>query len=408
MRETASRFVLPAALFGLELGAIGFAVLLFAIFLLVVGAHPLAVFGDMYTGAFGSRFSIENSLVRAAPLMLTALCTALPARLGMIIIGNEGALLLGGLGAAGTAMALPEGMPATLSLSVLLVVGGLVGGAWIALAGFLRQRRGVNETISSLLLFYVGLGVFLYLVEGPLRDPSSLNKPSTYPVGDANMLGNIPGMDVHYGLVFAAVACVLSYVLVEHTTFGFAARVVGGNLRAAKLTGLPVTRIVLIVCMLAGGAAGVAGAVEIVAIHGAANASLYAGLGFAGILVAFVARHHPLAILPVAFLMGGIEASGGVLQRRHDLPDAAVDVFKGILFLVILASEAFVPRIEAAVERWLDGRAPAAPAAVPAAAPVPAPATESGPTPTTVSGPAPANSVASAVLADPHEGRRTA
>jgi simple sugar transport system permease protein len=255
-------------------------------------------------------------------------------------------------------MALPAGMPATLSLSILLFAGALLGGAFIALAGLLRRRRGVNETISSLLLFYVGLGVFLYLVEGPLRDPASLNKPSTYPVGDANMLGNIPGMDVHWGLAFAAVACVLSYVLVDHTTFGFGSRVVGGNLRAAKLTGLPVSRIVLIVCLLAGGAAGLAGAVEIVAIHGAANASLYAGLGFAGILVSFVARHHPLAILPVAFLMGGIEASGGVLQRRHDLPDAAVDVFKGILFLVILASEAFVPRVEAAVERRLSRRAP--------------------------------------------------
>jgi simple sugar transport system permease protein len=358
VKDAASRLLLPSALVGLELGAVGVAVLLFAVFLMFVGAQPVAVFGDMYTGAFGSRFSIENSLVRAAPLMLTALCTALPARLGMIIIGNEGAVLLGGLGAAATAMALPAGMPATLSLSILLFAGALLGGAFIALAGLLRQRRGVNETISSLLLFYVGLGVFLYLVEGPLRDPASLNKPSTYPVGDANMLGNIPGMDVHWGLAFAAVACVLSYVLVDHTTFGFGSRVVGGNLRAAKLTGLPVSRIVLIVCLLAGGAAGLAGAVEIVAIHGAANASLYAGLGFAGILVSFVARHHPLAILPVAFLMGGIEASGGVLQRRHDLPDAAVDVFKGILFLVILASEAFVPRVEAAVERRLSRRAP--------------------------------------------------
>jgi len=381
MNGPATRLVLPAALFGLELGAICVAVALFAIFLSVVGAPPGAVFADMYTGAFGSRFSLENSLVRAAPLMLTALCTALPARLGMIIIGNEGALLLGGLGAAATAMALPQGLPSTLSLSILLVAGALLGGCWIALAGVLRQRRGVNETISSLLLFYVGLGLYLYLVEGPLRDPSSLNKPSTYPVGEANMLGNIPGMDVHWGLVFAAVACTLSYVLVEHTTFGFGARVVGGNLRAARLTGLPVSRIVLVVCLLAGGAAGLAGAVEIVAIHGAANASLYAGLGFAGILVSFVARHHPLAIMPVAFLMGGIEASGGVLQRRHNLPDAAVDVFKGILFLVILASEAYVGRIEGAVERWLDRRAASTPAPGPAAA---------------------------AVLPDPHDTRRTA
>jgi simple sugar transport system permease protein len=165
------------------------------------------------------------------------------------------------------------------------------------------------------------------------------------------MLGNLPGMDVHYGLLFGLVACTLAYVLMEHTTFGFSARVVGGNLRAARLAGLPVTRLLLIVCLLGGSAAGLAGAVEVVAIHGAANASLYAGLGFSGILVAFVARQHPLAIIPVAILMGGIQASGGVLQRRHNLPDAAVDVFKGILFLVILASETYVGRAQLWAQR---------------------------------------------------------
>lgn len=347
-----ARLANGAALFGLAAASIVGAMLLFAIVLLFIEAEPLAVYADMYRGAFGSRFALENTLTRAAPLMLTALCTALPARLGMIMIGNEGALLLGGLAAAAGARVLPEGLPATIALAWMLLLGMLAGGLWIALAGLLRQRRGVNETISSLLLFYIGLGLFLYIVEGPLRDPSSLNKPSTYPVPDPYMLGTLPDTDVHYGLLFGAIACVVSYVLMEHTTFGFSARITGGNLRAARLAGLPVSRLVLLTCLLGGGAAGLAGAVEITAIHGAANAALYSGLGFAGILVAFVARQHPLAIIPVAILMGGIEACGGLLQRRHDLPDAAVDVFKGILFLVILASEAYVGRIEAAIERW--------------------------------------------------------
>jgi simple sugar transport system permease protein len=364
----------PAATLGIELAALLVATILFGVFLMAVGAAPLAVFGDMYTGAFGSAFATQDSLARAAPLMLTALCTALPARLGMVVIGNEGALLLGGLAAAATAMGLPAGTPAEVSLPLLLLAGACAGGVWIALTGLLRERRGVNETISSLLLFYIGLAIFLYLVEGPLRDPSSLNKPSTYPVGDANMLGDVPGMDVHLGLLFGLIACVVSYVLMEHTTFGFAARVTGGNLRAARVMGLPVTRLVLITCALAGAAAGLAGAVEITAIHGSANATLYAGLGFAGILVSFVARHHGLAIIPVAILMGGIEASGGILQRRHDLPDAAVDVFKGILFLVILASETYVGKAEEWVQRMAaraqSDAAAALRAELPAAKPV--------------------------------------
>jgi simple sugar transport system permease protein len=156
------------------------------------------------------------------------------------------------------------------------------------------------------------------------------------------MLGGIAGGDVHYGIVFGLCACLIAYVLMEHTSFGFSVRVTGGNLKAARLMGLPVTRLCLLVCALGGAAAGVAGAVEVVAIHGSANRALYAGLGFSGVLVAFVARQHPLAVIPVAILLGGIQASGGVLQRRHGLPDAAVEVFKGMLFIAVLASETYV------------------------------------------------------------------
>src|SRR5216110_3880873 len=120
-----------------------------------------------------------------------------------------------------------------------MVFAGVIGGGiWITLAGALRQYRGVNETISSLLLVYIGLAVLNHLVEGPMRDPASLNKPSTREIGAANMIGTIPGTDVHWGLAFGLIAAVLAYVLIFHTTFGFAARVAGGNVRAAKVVGL--------------------------------------------------------------------------------------------------------------------------------------------------------------------------
>lgn len=340
-----------------EVAAIALATVLFGVFLLLVGAAPTAVLGDLFEGAFGSAFSIQNALVRAAPLMLTALCTLLPARIGLVVIGNEGALLAGGLGAAVSAVWLKSlGLPLVLPASLL--VGALAGAALIALVGALRSLRGVNETISSLLIFYITLAVFLYLVEGPLRDPASLNKPSTLPVGDDLTLPNLPAIDVHSGLALGVLACLVAYVWIDHTRFGFAARVVGGGPRAAQLVGLPVRTLSIAVCAAGGAAAGLAGAVEVMAVHGSANASLYAGYGFAGILVAFVARHHALAVLPVAVFLGGIEASGGLLQRRHDLPDAVVDVFKGLVFLSVLGSEPWVRRLRARVERSSKAAAP--------------------------------------------------
>jgi simple sugar transport system permease protein len=177
-----------------------------------------------------------------------------------------------------------------------------------------------------------------------MRDPASLNKPSTREIGAANMIGTIPGTDVHWGLAFGLIAAVLAYVLIFHTTFGFAARVAGGNVRAAKVVGLGVGRLVLIVCFLAGAAAGLAGMVEVAAVQGRTNANLAAGYGFTGILVAFLARHNPLAVIPVAILLGGINASGGLLQRRLGLPDASVLVLQGMIFVAVLASETLYGR----------------------------------------------------------------
>jgi ABC-type uncharacterized transport system permease subunit len=320
------------------------AAILFGVFAALSRINPLELYGLMYRGAFGTWFSWQNTLTRAAPLILTALCTALPAQLGMVVIGGEGAFVVGGLAATAAALALKGAAPVVVQLA-MAAAGMAAGGIWIALAGGLRHYRGVNETIASLLLVYIALAILNHLVEGPMRDPASLNKPSTQAIGAANMIGAIPGTDVHWGLAFGGVAAVLGYVLVHHTKFGFAARIAGGNVRAAKVVGLAVGRLVLTMCFLGGAAAGLAGMVEIAAVQGRANANMAAGFGTSGILVAFLARHNPLAIMPVAILLGGIGASGGLIQRRLGLPDASVLLLQGIIFLVVLASDALYGRI---------------------------------------------------------------
>ncbi|MBX5017615.1 ABC transporter permease [Rhizobium lentis] len=319
---------------------------LFSLFILMIGKSPAMLFQLMYTGGFGSWFSVQNSLSRAAPLLLTALCVALPARLGLVIIGGEGAVVLGGVAAAAMAMPLVGTVPALPSLVLMAIAAMVVGGGWIGLAGFLRHYRGVNETISSLLLSYIAIALMNQFVEGPLRDPASLNKPSTKPLPADHMLGNIPGMDVHWGLAIGILACILSWVLIEVTSYGFAARVAGGNVRAAQIQGLPVGRLIAGFTAIAGSFAGLAGMIGVVAVQGSANASLAAGYGYTGILVAFLARHNPLAIIPVAILLGGIDASGGLIQRRMGLPDATVLVLQGTLFIVILFCETFYGRFK--------------------------------------------------------------
>jgi simple sugar transport system permease protein len=325
------------------LGAVLIGLMLFSVFILALGKSPLVLFQLMYTGGFGSWFSIQNSLSRAAPLLLTALCVALPARLGLIVIGGEGALALGGVAAA-AALPLTHLLSPFPALVGMALVAMLAGGLWIGCVGALRHYRGVNETISSLLMSYIAIAVMNQLVEGVLRDPASLNKPSTLPLPADYMIGALPGMDVHWGFAIGIAACVVSYLLIETTTWGFAARIAGGNTRAAEVQGLPVGRLIVGFTALAGACAGLAGMIEVAAVQGSANGAIIAGYGYTGILVAFLARHNPLAIIPVAILIGGIGASGGLIQRRMGLPDATVMVLQGTLFVVILACETLYGR----------------------------------------------------------------
>jgi simple sugar transport system permease protein len=275
--------------------------------------------------------------------MLTALCTAVPARLGLMVIGGEGAMVMGGLASIGAGLACASMPPFVVTL-IMAVAGIIVGGCWVAFAGALRAYRGVNETISTLLFNYIAIALLNFLVEGPMRDPASLNKPSTRAIPAEDMLQKIPGMEVHWGLVFGLVACVVAHVVMMRSVFGFGAAIAGGNHRAGLLCGLPVKRMMIITAALGGGAAGLAGMAEVAAVHGRANASLVTGYGYTGILVAFMAQHEPLAIIPVAILFGGIGASNGLIQRADHLPDATVAVLQGILFVVILASETLYGR----------------------------------------------------------------
>jgi simple sugar transport system permease protein len=319
--------------------------ILFGIFVAFQGADPLEVFASIKKGSFGSWFSFQNTLIRAAPLMLCSLCTSIPLRLGLVVIGNEGALVLGGLCATIAGLHFQESSPGTVHV-VMALTGMLAGGLWIMIVGALKHYRGVNETIGSLLMNYVAIALLSQAVNTWIKDPDSLNHPSSLPIPDEKMLQPFGETQIHWGLVFGVIYCLAAWLLIRQTTFGFQIRTIGANIRAARLVGLPVGRVTLIACFLAGAAPGLAGMVEVAAIHGRASESLNANYGYTGILVAFLARQNSLACIFVSLLLGGLLASGGILQRAHHLPDATILVFQGIVFLTILYSESLYGRFK--------------------------------------------------------------
>src|SRR5258708_2527282 len=309
MRANSEYVAIPA--FALLMAA-----LLFALFLLAIGKSPIDFVDYVWRGGFGTAFSFQNTLQRSAPLILTALAVAIPARIGLIMIGGEGALVLGGFVAAAVAIPMIGVAPPILTLPIMVAFAMIVGAVWVGLAGFLRYARGVNETISSLLLTYIGIPIMNFFFEAALRDVSNSNMLSTKTLGDAYMIGKIPGTDVHWGFAVGILLCIALYFFLERTTFGFAARVTGGNFRAALAQGLPVGRLIVACSAIAGACAGLAGFFEVAAIQARANASLASGFGFTAILLPFLARPNPLVIPPVAIPFCGLAAAGGPLHPR--------------------------------------------------------------------------------------------
>jgi ABC-type uncharacterized transport system permease subunit len=335
-------------LIGLFAGAIFTAILGLA-----YGINPLELFMVIRKASFGSMFAIEDTLSRSGPLMLTGLAAVVPARAGLIVLGGDGSLVLAGLAVAFISVLIPQ-VPGMVGIVLLLALGSLVGAALMAAIGMLRHYRGVNEVISSLLIVFIVMAIFNFLIEGVLRDPASTSFPATLPVPDQFHIGTLPGFQANWGLAIGIVACLLASLLLGRTTYGFAARIVGGNVRAAQTLGLSVRFHIITACAICGALAGLAGGIEVLAVHGQASSALYrASYGFTGVLVAFLARYHPLGVIPAAILIGGLTAAGGLMQRSFDIPGAFMMVVQGLVFVSILAAETLRQPIRARLWRAL-------------------------------------------------------
>lgn len=311
------------------------ALLVFAVFLLASGANPVDALLEAWSGVIGSPFGLSEVGVTMIPLVLTALATAIPTRVGLVNVGGEGQLILGAWAATGVALNFSIGQP-WLMLPVMALAGCAGGGLWAAAAALLRRWRGVNEVISTLLANYIAILVVNIFVFGPWKNPQGLGYPYTAPFGDAAVFPAIAGTRFHWGFLAAAVALVVCYVVLTRTIWGFKMRAVGGNPEAARRRGIAVDRYV-IAAMIAGGAlAGLAGMVEVSGIHHDLRPGISNNLGYLGLLASWLAGHNPLGIVAACFLIAVFLVAGDVLQLTSGLPAAAGLVLIGLALFFVL------------------------------------------------------------------------
>ncbi len=313
------------------------------IFLSAVGQPPLTTLGQMAIYAFGDSYSLSESFVKATPILLCALAVILPARLGLITVGGEGQLYFGALTGTAVVVSFPHG-PMWLLLPSMLAAGALGGAVWSGVAGWLRARCNVNETISTLLMNYLAVLLVNYAVYGAWKDPASLGWPSSIAFPPAAVVPSIAGTRVHIGLIFGVIAALLLHIGVTYTRWGIALRVLSGNRKVGTMAGFSFIRQTLLVMAIGGALAGLAGICETSAIQGRLQSGISVGYGLTGFLVAWLSGQHFLRAVPIAILIGGLIAAGDALQLYSKIPSASATILQGLLFVAALGASGLAGR----------------------------------------------------------------
>lgn len=315
------------------------ALLVGAVFLAVSGHNPLEIYSAMITGAFGSSYSLSETVVKATPLLLCGLAVSIAFRMQLWNIGAEGQFYMGAVAASWFALFHSTGSR-FLDLSLMLLVAFLAGGLWGLLPAVPRALWKVNETITTLMLNYVAILFSNYLVYGPWKDPKGMNFPLTAIFPSSTLLPVLGNTRIHLGLIFGLVLAIILYIVLWHTKWGYEIRVIGESPVAARYAGMNIAKNILLVMALSGGLAGIAGMTEVSGITQRLQPNLSPGYGYSAIIVAWLARLNPFAIILVSFLFGGLMV-GGYNMQTLGLPASVVSMLQGAILFFILGSEIF-------------------------------------------------------------------
>ena len=278
-------------------------------------------------------------MVKATPLLIIALGLSVCFRANVWNIGAEGQFVIGAVAAGGVAL-LADKTTGPWIIPAILGAGVLGGMAWAGMTALLRDRFNANEILVSLMLVYVAEMVLSYLVFGPWKDPNGFNFPQTKTFDVVTQIPRLmAGSRVHIGIIFALLGVVGLSVFLFRTLAGFKQEVSGLAPAAARYAGFSSRRALWVALLVSGGAAGLAGALEVAGPIGQLTPYVPAGYGFAAIIVAFVGRLHPVGVVFSAVLMSMFYIGGELAQSRLGLPKSLTGVFQGLLLFNLLACD---------------------------------------------------------------------
>ena len=305
----------------------------------MMGYNPVAVFGRIISGSLGTAYRLRETINKAIPLCVLSLGTAVAFRMKFWNIGQEGQFYLGAFGAAMIAFAFPH-LPAPLLLALMFLAGVIFGALWALIPSLLKISFSTNETLVTLMLNYIAIKWISFLQYVAWKDPQALGFPKIAAFGKNAVLP--PLLGIHIGWIITLCLAAALYVVLKRSKLGFEIDVVGESVATARYAGMSVVGITAAAVAISGGLCGAAGMMQASAIERSLSDQLSGGLGFTSIIVAWLARLEPGAIIIVAFLFSLLIQGGNFLQSSLQIPSSIALVLQGIIIFFALGSEFFI------------------------------------------------------------------
>jgi general nucleoside transport system permease protein len=305
--------------------------------MLLLHADPISVYARMFSATFRSGYNVANIFVKATPLILTGLAMGFAFRAMLFNIGGQGQFYIGAIAAVACALNLGS-EPTVVVLLASFLAAALAGGLWGAFVGYVRAYFNANEFLVSMMSTYVAIAVMDYLLRSPLQQ-SQHEYPQTNMISSHGFIPTlIPHTGLHWGFVLALIIALLAYLILWRTSLGYRIRAVGLNKDAARYGGINAKRIFVIVFLLSGAFAGVAGFTEVNGVQHMLVQGLDPTIGAEGIAIAILGNANPLGIVLAAILFGALKVGGTQLVQTSTIPSSVINMMEGFVMLFVILS----------------------------------------------------------------------
>lgn len=304
----------------------------------LLGYNPIKIFISMIEGALGTNIRIQQTILKAVPLIITSLGILVAFKMKFWNIGGEGQIMMGAF--AASAVALNMDLPKPLMLLTMMLSAMFMGGLWAFIPAFFKAKLGTNETIFTLMLNYLAVKFVTYLQYGPWKDPSAQGFPKIASFPESAILPSVFG--IHIGFIIALILVVLIYLFMNYTKKGYEIAVVGESISTAKYAGMNISSIIIISMLLSGGLCGLTGMIQASAVEKTLTASLSANYGFTAITTTWLARLNAIATFFVCIAFAILVQGGSYIQISMQVPSSVADMIQAIILFFVLGSEFFI------------------------------------------------------------------